>query len=122
MDSEPPPSYADVASTTPGEDTAAFIKPTVTLHHDDMTVTETPPKDPKTRRHKVTSKGPWSAVQKSGEETVYENTNGVNGNSLTSVKTPDDFAEALKLDEAERKEKLKLVTGRQPSAGWERSG
>jgi hypothetical protein len=57
---------------------------------------------------------------------VYEKVNGTNGTSLTSLKPPDDYEEALALDELERKGRnsgrQQLVSGRQPSAGWERSG
>ncbi len=54
---------------------------------------------------------------------VYEKVNGSNGSSLTSVKPPDGYEEALELDELERKgRRLQLVSGRKPSAGWERSG
>lgn len=57
---------------------------------------------------------------------VYEKVNGTNGSRLTSVKPPDDYDESLELDEREKRDRpggrLQLVSGRQPSAGWERSG
>jgi hypothetical protein len=54
---------------------------------------------------------------------VYQRVSGTNGSSLTSVKPPDGYEEALELDELERKgRRQQLVSGRKPSAGWERSG
>jgi hypothetical protein len=146
------PSYAAVAATTPPpeEETALAIKDTITLQHDDTNpddeIVTTPGEyngqgmdvSPKAavRRAKVTHRGPWSSLKSSSpkeakgaktkETTVYQNTNGVNGSSLTSVKTPDDYHESLELDKRQRRkdsdQSLELVSGRQPSAGWETSG
>jgi hypothetical protein len=170
MEAIPNPTYADVAATTPPpEEENALVKDVMSLQHDATAehapIVTTPPASTTTtvgsetgeyvgqgmdmspkgavRRHKVTSRGPWSSLRsksptetdgskdQTSREVLYENTNGVNGSSLMSVKTPDDYEDALELDEEERKQHNRrksgdgvpeLVSGRQPSAGWERSG
>jgi 2-acylglycerol O-acyltransferase 2 len=94
------------------------------------------PRSPMKGHKKVTSRGSRGSLRSSpkqakkkessdGEEIVYEKLGNLNGSQLTSVK-PTDFEEGMKLDELEKKRRksteMELVSGREPSSGWERSG
>ena len=108
--------------TTPGEYTGAGM--------DDA------PRSPMKGHKKVASRSSRSSLRSSpkqqkkkegsdGEEIVYEKLGSMNGSQLTSVK-PTGFEEGMKLDEQEKKRRksteMELVSGREPSSGWERSG
>jgi hypothetical protein len=76
---------------------------------------------------KSKSKEPLVSKGESEKPVVYEQVHSINGSQLVSVKPSDDYESELQLDDAERKRKvsgdsLSLTSGRQPSAGWERSG
>jgi hypothetical protein len=107
---------ADLALPAHFADAAALqVKPPIT---GDGPI-DAPEKGRSAKPHKA------AMVNGTGDEyaVLYEKkVNGSNGTSLTSVKPPDDYEDALALDELEKRGHRQLISGRKPSAGWERSG
>jgi 2-acylglycerol O-acyltransferase 2 len=126
-------SYADAASMDPPAQTNGTGQVTTPGEYVGEGL-DAAPKSPVRGHKKVTARGSRGSLrqtskdQKSndGGEVVYEKVSGMNGSDLTSIKPSYDYEESIRLDDSERRvprnNGLKLVSGRQPAAGWETSG
>jgi 2-acylglycerol O-acyltransferase 2 len=107
------PSVNGNGPTTPGEYTGEGL--------------DAAPKSPIRGHKKVSSRSSRTSLkQTETDSVVYEKISRSNGENLTSVKPSYDYEASIELDESERpnrnNNKLQLVSGRKPSAGWEKSG
>jgi 2-acylglycerol O-acyltransferase 2 len=138
-------SYADAAAAPPPADDPNVLldsPPDPLMNGNDAPQLPTPgeyvgagmdsaPKSPVRGHKKVSSRGSRNSLRQASKEQRPPYPDevvlaGTNGDSLTSIKPSYDYEESIQLDNSQGKNmmsnKLELVSGRTPSAGWERSG